>query len=97
MYLRLKRSFPGGIKAYRIGIRRQAAEFGPNLADIKVLFLVHPIVDVSMEAARDRLAKVPTDAEQHLDRHLSGMSRLIGIDFTGTADPDAGAMQEVMI
>ena len=34
---------------------KQAVENGRNPDDIKVLFLAHPIIDVSMEAARDRL------------------------------------------
>lgn len=70
------------MKTYRDNIRRQAAEFGRNPDDIKVLFLAHPIIDVSMEAARERLRMKQAEAEQHVDLHLSGMSRLTGIDFS---------------
>ena len=42
------------MKAYRDDVRRRAAAFGRNPDDIKVLFLAHPIVDVTMEAARER-------------------------------------------
>ena len=35
------------MKAYRDGVRQQAAEFGRNPDDIKVLFLAHPIIDVT--------------------------------------------------
>ena len=62
-------------------MRQQAAEYGRNPDDIKVLFLAHPIIDVSMEAARERSLMEQREAEQHLDLHLSGMSRLTGIDF----------------
>jgi alkanesulfonate monooxygenase SsuD/methylene tetrahydromethanopterin reductase-like flavin-dependent oxidoreductase (luciferase family) len=70
------------MKAYRDKVRKQAAELGRNPDDIKVLFLAHPIIDVSMEAARERSKMEQIEAEQHLDLHLSGMSRLTGIDFS---------------
>ena len=70
------------MKAYRDNIRRQAAAFGRNPDEIKILFLAHPIIDSSMEAARERRDQEEAEAEQHLDRHLSGMSRLTGIDFS---------------
>ena len=70
------------MKEYRDNVRRQAAEFGRNPDDIKVLFLAQPILDVSMEAARERVRMKEVEAEQHIDLHLSGMSRLTGIDFS---------------
>src|SRR5262249_21645597 len=69
------------MKAYRDRVRQQAAEYGRNPGDIKLLFLAHPIIDVSMEAARERARLEQAEAEKHLDLHLSGMSRLTGIDF----------------
>src|SRR6266542_2701959 len=69
------------LKAYRDRVRQQAAEYGRNPDDIKVLFLAHPIIDVSMEGARERQRLEQVEAEKHLDLHLSGMSRLTGIDF----------------
>ena len=75
----------GGVekmKEYRDNVRRQAAEFGRNPAAIKVLFLAQPIIDVSMEAARERVRMKEVESEQHIDLHLSGMSRLTGIDFS---------------
>ncbi len=69
------------MKAYREKIRKRAAELGRNPDDIKVLFLAHPIVDTTMEAARAR-AKMEADAaEKSIDSLLSSMSRLTGIDF----------------
>jgi alkanesulfonate monooxygenase SsuD/methylene tetrahydromethanopterin reductase-like flavin-dependent oxidoreductase (luciferase family) len=70
------------MKAYRDKVRQQAAEYGRNPDDIKVLFLAHPIIDVTMEAARERTRLEALEAEKHLDLHLSGMSRLTGIDFS---------------
>ena len=70
------------MKEYRDNVRRQAAEFGRNPDDIKVLFLAQPIIDVSMEAARERVRMKEVESEQHIDLHLSGMSRLTGIDFS---------------
>ena len=75
----------GGVekmKEYRDNIRRQAAEFGRDPDDIKVLFLAQPVVDVSMEAARERVRMNEAEMDQHIDLHLSGMSRLTGIDFS---------------
>jgi FMN-dependent oxidoreductase (nitrilotriacetate monooxygenase family) len=70
------------MKAYRDTVRRQAVEIGRNPDDIKVLFLAHPVIDVTMEAARERTRLEALEAEKHLDLHLSGMSRLTGIDFS---------------
>ena len=70
------------MKEYRDNVRRQAAEFGRNPDDIKVLFLAQPIIDVSMEAARERVRMKEVEMDQHIDLHLSGMWRLTGIDFS---------------
>jgi alkanesulfonate monooxygenase SsuD/methylene tetrahydromethanopterin reductase-like flavin-dependent oxidoreductase (luciferase family) len=70
------------MKAYRDTVRQQAVEIGRNPEDIKVLFLAHPVIDVTMEAARERTRLEALEAEKHLDLHLSGMSRLTGIDFS---------------
>ena len=70
------------MKAYRDGVRRRAVEYGRNPDDIKVLFLCHPIVDVTMEAARERQRLEQLESEKYMDMQLSGMSRLTGIDFS---------------
>jgi len=70
------------MKAYRDDVRRRAIGLGRNPDDIKVLFLAHPIIDVTMEAARERARLEQVEAEKHIDLHLSGMSRLTGIDFS---------------
>src|SRR6202012_986787 len=45
---------PASMKAYRQKIRTRARELGRNPDDIKLLFLAHPIIDTTMEAARHR-------------------------------------------
>ena len=69
------------MKAYRETVRAQAKAVGRNPDDIKLLFLCHPIVDTTMEAARERARLEKAAAEEHLDMQLSSMSRLTGIDF----------------
>ncbi|MBS0546934.1 MAG: NtaA/DmoA family FMN-dependent monooxygenase [Proteobacteria bacterium] len=69
------------MKAYREGVRTRASALGRNPDDIKVLFLAHPIVDLTMDAARERQRQEQATAEEHIDMQLSSMSRLTGIDF----------------
>ena len=76
-----------GMKAYRQDVRRNAVAAGRDPDDIKVLFLAYPIVDSSMEAARDRRRMQRDDAAANLDMALSSMSRLTNIDF-GKLDLD---------
>ena len=42
------------MKAFRLDVRKRAVAAGRDPDGIKVLFLAYPIVDTSMEAARDR-------------------------------------------
>jgi FMN-dependent oxidoreductase (nitrilotriacetate monooxygenase family) len=69
------------MKAYRDKVRAQAKALGRNPDDIKLLFLCHPIVDTTMEAARERARLEAVTAEGNMDMLLSSMSRLTGIDF----------------
>ena len=70
------------MKTYRDGIRTRAKALGRNPDGIKVLFLAHPIVDTTMEAARERQRREAANAEAHIEMQLSSMSRLTGIDFS---------------
>jgi alkanesulfonate monooxygenase SsuD/methylene tetrahydromethanopterin reductase-like flavin-dependent oxidoreductase (luciferase family) len=68
------------MKAYREDVRRRAAGRDPDR--IKVLFLTYPIVDSTMELARERRRLERIEAEKHVDVLLSCMSRFTGIDFS---------------
>jgi FMN-dependent oxidoreductase (nitrilotriacetate monooxygenase family) len=71
------------MKAYRDTVRRKAVEIGRDPDRIKVLFLAYPIVDTTMEAARERRRREErAGSEKFLERELSTMSRLTGIDFS---------------
>jgi FMN-dependent oxidoreductase (nitrilotriacetate monooxygenase family) len=70
------------MKAYREDVRRRAVALGRDPDGIKVLFLAYPIVDTTMDAARERRVLERQAAEEHMDMQLSGMSRLTGIDFS---------------
>ena len=70
------------MKAYREEVRQRAVALGRDPDGIKVLFLAYPIVDTTMEAARERRLLERQAAEEHMDMQLSGMSRLTGIDFS---------------
>jgi FMN-dependent oxidoreductase (nitrilotriacetate monooxygenase family) len=70
------------MKTFREDVRRRAIGWGRDPDSIKVLFLAYPIVDTTMEAARERRRLQEEDANRHLDLNLSGMSRLTGIDFS---------------
>jgi FMN-dependent oxidoreductase (nitrilotriacetate monooxygenase family) len=70
-----------GMKKYRQDVRTRAIAAGRDPDRIKVLFLAYPIVDLSMDAARDRRARQREEAAGHIDMPLCGMSRLTNIDF----------------
>ena len=70
------------MKAYREEVRQRAVALGRDPDGMKVLFLAYPIVDTTMEAARERRLLERQAAEAHMDMQLSGMSRLTGIDFS---------------
>ncbi len=75
------------MKDYREGVRRRARAAGRDPDSIKVLFLAYPLVDTTMDAARERRRLMRDDANRHLDLALSTMSRLTNIDFS-RFDPD---------
>jgi len=70
------------MKAYREEIRTRAKALGRNPDDIKILFLAHPIIDTTMEAARFRAQAEADSAERDVEMLLSSMSRVTGIDFS---------------
>src|SRR5471030_1610173 len=70
------------MKAYRDTVRKKAVEIGRDPDRIKVLFLAYPIVDTTMEAARERRRLEQAESHKYMERELSTMSRLTGIDFS---------------
>ncbi len=70
------------MKRYRQDVRERAAAARRDPDRVKVLFLAYPLVDTTMEAARERRLLAREEAGQHIDMQLSTMSRLTNIDFS---------------
>ena len=70
------------MKQFRDDVRAQAKGFGRNPDDIKVLFLIAPIVDEYQDTANARRQARIEDANTHPDFYLANLSRLTGIDFS---------------
>jgi FMN-dependent oxidoreductase (nitrilotriacetate monooxygenase family) len=64
------------MKQYRADVRSRAVAAGRDPNSVKVLFLAFPMVDTTMDAARERRRLRREDAGRHLDMMLSSMSRL---------------------
>ncbi len=73
---------PQQMKEYRQAVRDRAVAAGRDPDKIKVLFLAYPIVDTTMEAARERRAAEKLESMQHIEMHLALMSTTGGIDFS---------------
>jgi FMN-dependent oxidoreductase (nitrilotriacetate monooxygenase family) len=70
------------MKSYRANVRARAAALGWNPDDIKILFLTYPVVDVSMEAARERRRQEDEAKHAHVDMYLAQMSMTADIDLS---------------
>jgi alkanesulfonate monooxygenase SsuD/methylene tetrahydromethanopterin reductase-like flavin-dependent oxidoreductase (luciferase family) len=69
-----------GMKQYRDDIRRHAVSFGRNPDDIKVLFLVYPVLgetDEEAYAKRERMVSSP----HFIERALASTATVTDIDF----------------
>jgi FMN-dependent oxidoreductase (nitrilotriacetate monooxygenase family) len=73
---------PEQMKAYREDVRASAVEAGRNPDNIKVLFLVSPIVADTRRDAQARLDAELTLTDDRIEYGLAHMSRLSGIDFS---------------
>lgn len=70
-----------GMKEYRDDVRRHAASFGRDPDDIKVLFLVYPVLaetDAEAYAKRERMVSSPA----FIERALASVSTVTDIDFS---------------
>jgi FMN-dependent oxidoreductase (nitrilotriacetate monooxygenase family) len=70
-----------GMKQYRDDVRRHAVSFGRNPDDIKVLFLIYPIIaetDEEAYAKRERMVSSP----RFIERALASVGTVTDIDFS---------------
>ena len=70
-----------GMKEIRRKVHANAVQWGRDPRSIKILFLADPIVDRSMEQARDRRDAEKKLTVDQIDFALAMMSTLTGIDF----------------
>jgi len=69
-----------GMKWYRDDVRHRAAKAGRNPDDIKVLFLIAPILGETEAAAHDK-AERELGSDAHVERALALFSSITDIDF----------------
>lgn len=69
-----------GMKEYRNDIRTRAKKHGRNPDDIKVMFLVTPVLGETEREARDRHQRI-TDAPYFIEQNLALISAITDIDF----------------
>jgi len=81
-------STPERMRTYRESIRAVAAAAGRNPDEVKVLFVVNPIVTANAEETASIRAHRSTLTQAAIDEALQGVSYLSGIDFK-TFDLDA--------
>ncbi|GAA2234343.1 NtaA/DmoA family FMN-dependent monooxygenase [Herbiconiux moechotypicola] len=76
-----------GMRELRASIKQHAADAGRNPDDVKVLFLVEPILGETDEDARARQQRVAAERDRLLDFGLSSLASVTATDFS-TFDPD---------
>ena len=70
-----------GMKEYRDDVRAHAVKFGRNPDDIKVLFLVYPILGETSEEAREKHRRMVT-APAFVEAALAASGTITDIDFS---------------
>jgi FMN-dependent oxidoreductase (nitrilotriacetate monooxygenase family) len=70
-----------GMKAYRDDVRRHAESFGRNPDDIKVLFLVYPILAEADEEAQEKRQRM-ISSPHFIERALASTATVTDIDFS---------------
>jgi len=70
-----------GMKEYRDDVRRRAEEQGRKPDDIKVLFVICPILGETEHEARERQARMQT-SPYFFEQALAGISSVTDIDFS---------------
>ena len=69
------------MKSYREDVRKHAAAAGRNPDDIKVLFLVSPMIGATEAAARDKVRAI-VEAPNYFEKALAMISAITDIDFS---------------
>jgi FMN-dependent oxidoreductase (nitrilotriacetate monooxygenase family) len=78
-------AIPAGVaemKAYRDDIRARAAEYGRNPDDLKVMFVVTPILGATEEEAQQRKAERDANLQYNLELQLVHMAAIMEIDMS---------------
>lgn len=70
-----------GMKAYRDDVRRHAVTFGRNPDDVKVLFLVYPILAETDEEAQEKRQRM-ISSPHFIERALASTATVTDIDFS---------------
>ncbi|GAA4680462.1 NtaA/DmoA family FMN-dependent monooxygenase [Frondihabitans cladoniiphilus] len=70
------------MKAYRDDIRSRVAGHGRDPDDVKVLYLVSPVLDDTVEAAQAKAKRIEQDRLDNAEWALQTMSYASGIDFS---------------
>jgi FMN-dependent oxidoreductase (nitrilotriacetate monooxygenase family) len=70
-----------GLKAYRDDVRARAAAAGRNPDDIKVLFVIAPVLGETAADATARFERIHA-AEGYVEKMLASMSAITDIDFS---------------
>ncbi|MBM9467676.1 NtaA/DmoA family FMN-dependent monooxygenase [Nakamurella leprariae] len=70
------------MKAYRDDIRGRMKTFGRNPDDLKVCFVVFPVLGETDEIARTKAALAAANDPDRLDRSLANISALTNVDFS---------------
>ncbi|MFI6928836.1 NtaA/DmoA family FMN-dependent monooxygenase [Streptomyces sp. NPDC050287] len=70
-----------GMKAYRDDVRARAAAQGRNPDDIKVLFVIGPVLGETEEEARAKKQRMDSDPDAIM-QSLAGLSSVTDIDFS---------------
>jgi FMN-dependent oxidoreductase (nitrilotriacetate monooxygenase family) len=81
---------PNGIeqmKAYRDDIRSRAEKFGRDPDDIKVFFVVAPIIGHTREEADAKRARLVANRQQNFEAQMVHFAAIMEIDFS-VLDPD---------
>jgi long-chain alkane monooxygenase len=70
-----------GMKEYRDDVRGHAARAGRNPDDVKVLYLIYPVLAETSEAARDKYKRM-VSSDMFIEAALASVGSITDIDFS---------------